>query len=283
MTAMTGSNPAGPRPSERVLAAFGRAEKPVRLAGGRGLAWRVGDLVLKPADLGPELEWQAEFLPTVRADGFRLAVPQRATDGALVVDDWSAWSYVAGEHRPGQWAEVIAVGERFHRALAGLPRPAFITARTDPWAIGDRVAWGEASIDPYRHIEQASRLVDTLEPVADPSQLVHGDLTGNVLIDDALPPAVIDVSLYWRPPAFASAIVVADALVWEGADETLFAAVAHVDRFGQFLARALLYRIVAAVEGRFEATARDLEDRYRPATDLAVLLAKRHRTDITEG
>ena len=252
------------------------------LPGGRGLAWRVGDLVLKPADIGAELEWQAEVLPTVRADGFRVAVPQRAADGALVVDGWAAWSYVAGEHRPDRWAEVIAVGERFHRAIAGLPRPAFIAARTDPWAIGDRVAWGEAPLEPYRHIEQVARLADVLEPLTDASQLIHGDLTGNILFDDSLAPAVIDVSLYWRPPAFASAIVVADALVWEGADETLLAAVAHVDRFGQFLARALIYRMVAAVEGGFEATDGDIDDRYRPAVDLAVTLTDRHVTDTAE-
>ena len=116
---------------------------------------------------------------------------------------------------------------RFHRAVAGLPRPAFIAARTDPWTIGDRVAWGEAPLEPYGHIDQIARLADVLEPLTDASQLIHGDLTGNILFDDALPPAVIDVSLYWRPPSFASAIVVADALVWEGADETLLAAVAH--------------------------------------------------------
>ncbi len=252
------------------------------LPGGRGLAWRVGDLVLKPADLGPELEWQAELLPSVRVDGFRLAAPQRSADGALVVDGWAAWPYLAGDHRQGRWAEVIAVGERFHRAIVALSRPPFIAARTDPWAIGDRVAWGEKLVDRYRQIEQVSRLLEILEPVADASQLVHGDLTGNILFDDRLPPAVIDVSLYWRPPAFASAIVVADALVWEGADDTVLRAVAHVQLFGQFLARALIYRIVAAVEGGFEATGRDLDNRYRPAVDLAVLLTRRHRIDTAE-
>lgn len=280
---MTRSNSVGQPPPEHVRRAVGGAEEPVPLPGGRGLTWRVGDLVLKPADIGAELEWQADVLPTVRADGLRLAVPQRAADGALTVDGWAAWSYLAGEHRPGRWAEVIAVGERFHRAIAGLPRPAFIAARTDPWAIGDRVAWGEAPLEPYRHIDQIARLAVVLEPLTVANQLVHGDLTGNVLFDDALAPAVIDVSLYWRPPAFASAIVVADALVWEGADETLLAAVAHVERFGQFLARALIYRIVAAVEGGFEATDDGLDDRYRPTVDLAVTLTRRHVTDTAEG
>jgi hypothetical protein len=46
---------------------------------------------------------------------------------------------------------------------------------------------------------------------------------------------IIDFPPYWRPPAFASAIVVADALVWEGADEWLLHAVGHIRRFPQFL------------------------------------------------
>jgi hypothetical protein len=47
--------------------------------------------------------------------------------------------------------------------------------------------------------------------------LIHGDLTGNVLFHDELPPAIIDFTPYWRPLEFQSAVVVADALVWEGA------------------------------------------------------------------
>ena len=55
-------------------------------------------------------------------------------------------------------------------------------------------------------------------PVTAPSQLIHGDLSGNVLFHAELPPAIIDFAACWRPVAFASAIVVADALVWEGAE-----------------------------------------------------------------
>ena len=75
-------------------------------------------------------------------------------------------------------------------------------------------------------------------------QLVHGDLTGNVLFHPDLPPAVIDLSPYWRPSAFASAVVVADALAWEGAGLELIDAAADEPDFGQCLVRALLFRIV---------------------------------------
>jgi len=269
--------PAGPtRPTDAALAAFGARGDPVPLPGGRGTTWRAGDLVLKRADLAPdEHAWQAEVLPTIRTDGTRIPLPRRAIDGSLVVDGWAASTYLVGEHRAARWAEIIRIGERFHAALADLARPAFIATRTNPWSIGDRVAWGEAPVEPYLGVPHVGRLAEVLRPIDEPSQLIQGDLTGNVLFDDSLPPAVIDLSLYWRPTAFASAVVVADALVWEGADATLPRAVDHVDRFGQYLARALIYRLVAAVEGDFEPDRDEFEARYRPAVELALEFASR--------
>ncbi len=258
------------RPPPTLIEAFGADGEPVALAGGRGLAWRVDDLVFKPADLTPdELAWQAEVLPTIHAPDVRFSIPQPATNGGLVVDGWTAWSYLPGEHRAGRWLEVIDVGDRFHRALAGLHRPDFIAARTDPWAVGDQVAWGEAPIGPYLGVPHVARLASLRRPVEARSQLIHGDLTGNVLFADDLPPAVIDLSPYWRPTAFATAIVIADALVWEGADVSLLELIVDVDEIGQMLIRALMYRLIAAVEGGFEDDEAAIERRYRPAVHLA--------------
>ena len=259
-------------PPPAALEAFGVHAVPAALPGGRGLAWRVGDLVFKPADLAPdELAWHADVLPTLDSPEIRLSFLQRTVDGGLVVDGWTAWSYLPGEHREGRWSEVIAVGDVFHRAVAGLPRPAFIAARTDPWAIGDRVAWGEAPIEPYRDVPHVARLAVLRRPVDIGSQLIHGDLAGNVLFSEELPPAVIDLSLYWRPAAFATAIVVADALVWEDADESLLDSVGDVEDIGQMLVRALLYRLVAASEGGFENDP-EVSDRYLRAVEVAASL-----------
>ena len=263
-------------PPSHVLGAFGGSGTLVALPGGRDRAWRIDDLVLKPADLTPdELAWQAEVLPTVDAPDIRLSFPQRAVGGELVVDGWTAWSYLPGGHRAGQWRDIIDVGDRFHRAIAGLARPSFVAALTDPWSIGDRVAWGAAPIDPYRDVPHVARLAAGLAPVHARSQLVHGDLTGNVLFADGSPPAVIDLSLYWRPTAFATAIVVADALVWEGADASLLDVGTDRDGFGQMLLRALLFRIVAAAKGGFEGDGSEIERHYRGAVDLAMALVTR--------
>lgn len=265
-----------PRPPPPfVLEAFNVSGPPVRLEGGQGSAWRVGDAVIKPLDLSEEaLAWQAEVFASISCDGFRISRPLRAEDGVLVVDGWCAWKAVDGRHEKRRWPEIIAVGERFHAALAGVPRPDFLALRTDPWAIGDRIAWGQLQAGEFKQVKHLTRLLSGLKPIAAGSQLIHGDLTGNVLFDDLLPPAVIDLAAYWRPPAFASAIVVADALVWEGADESLFDAVAHVNDFAQYLLRALIYRAVTDHLFRLDEPIRpDDADPYLPAVELACGLA----------
>jgi hypothetical protein len=68
--------------------------------------------------------------------------------------------------------------------------------------------------------------------------LVHGDLLGNALFDDGLPPAIIDWPSYWRPASWAAAVVVADALCWFGAPPGLAARWSHLPAWGQMLIRA---------------------------------------------
>jgi hypothetical protein len=112
-----------------VLRAFGATGAVVALDGGRGSSWRVGDFVLKPLDSAHEgLAWRAGVYERMTCDGFRVAAPVRAADGALVVDGWTATRAVCGRHEERRWADIIAVGERFHAALAGS---------------GERLKWAE--------------------------------------------------------------------------------------------------------------------------------------------
>ncbi|HEU0132702.1 MAG TPA: TIGR02569 family protein [Mycobacteriales bacterium] len=230
-------------PPARVLAAFGCPGDPVPLAGGQGECWRAGDVVLKPA---PD---DAALLASVMADvvetpAFRVARPVASADG-WVCAGWTAWTFVPGRHRDDRIADEVAVCDAFHAALAHLPRPAFET-----WSLyrqADAVAWGEAAYDgggPGGPL--LDRLAALREPVGLPDQLVHGDLGGNVLFADGLPPAVIDPALYWRPAAYARAVVVADAVTWRGADP----AVLDLAPFG-CVVRAVAFR-VAASAGRGE-------------------------------
>jgi hypothetical protein len=239
-------------PPKAVLEAFETTAEPELLEGGTGRTWRAGHLVLKPLDRidGHASESRARGLrDDRRAGAARGPVPR-------IVDGWTAWEYVAGRHEPGRWLDIIAVGERFHAALAGVPRPdALIDPGVEPWATGDRVAW---SAEPFDGLDD---VLAPLRPVTEPSGLIHGDLTGNVLFDDELPPAIIDFTPYWRPLEFQSAVVVADALIWESAPPELADAVEP-----EYLLRALIYRGVTSIVAGTE---------WRVAIDLARTIAAR--------
>lgn len=259
------------RPPSGLLAALDVSTEPERLPGGRGTAWRCGELVLKPLDTSvEELEWQAALLRGLDCDGFRVSRLRGVRDG------WCAWEYLAGEHRERAWPEVIAVGERFHSAIRDVPRPSFLDRRTSHWAVGDRVAWGELPAEQFAHVKHLPRLLGALGPIdAGASQLVHGDLTGNVLFADGLTPAVIDFSPFWRPPGFASAIVVGDALLWEGADASLLEVVAHVEELPQLLLRALIFRaVVDALFRPGEPERPDGDDCFLAPVELACSLTR---------
>jgi uncharacterized protein (TIGR02569 family) len=266
-----------PSPPPAVLAAFGAAgSRPVPLGGGQGLSWLAGDLVVKQADVDlDELAWQAQIFAQIPPAGFRLARPRRAADGSLCVDGWCASEYVTGTHQARRWPEVIAVGERFHAALHGIERPSFLDRRSSPWAISDRVAWGELPVSQFPDVRHLPELVAALRPVTAPSQLIHGDLTGNVLFDSPQPPAIIDFSPYWRPAAYASAIVIADALIWEGADRQVLDTVAHIGDFGQYLVRALIFRAVTdwMLSQQEPADSAAEPDLWEPVVSLACQLA----------
>lgn len=229
-------------PSPEALEAFGVTDHPTPLPGGRGQAWRAGAAVFKPSDAHPdEAEWTAKLLESLdgRPD-FRIARPLRTVDGAVQADGWTASRWGPGRHLVGSWSDIVATGERLHHALRDWPAPPQLAQREDPWARADRVAWGA-----YAGFRAESTLLrmalDAIRPVGGVAQLVHADLTGNVLFSTGLPPMIIDFSLYWRPTHYAAAIVVLDALVFEDAPVDLVDVLDPVT-VGQYLLRALIFR-----------------------------------------
>ena len=269
------------RPDPGVLAAFGARANAVPLPGGEGTAWRAGQVVLKPAGDPRVARWTAELyrdlgLLAGRAPGFRVPRPLRAAaqDGAArdraardeAAGDWVAGGWVAWQWLPGQpaswagvspfWPRLIAASRAFHAALAGRPAPPWLGRDGSPWTAGDQVAWGERdpgsvlAAAPGPLAGQLRGLLAALRPVRLPSQLIHGDLGGNVLFADGEPPAVIDFSPYWRPAGLALAVAAVDALTWGGADPAILGELDGEPEMGQLLARAHVGRLVTEVVSR---------------------------------
>jgi uncharacterized protein (TIGR02569 family) len=255
-------------PPASVLAAFGATSPPRLLPGGRARTWQAGGIVLKPSEGEQETIWRCGVLAALpEPSGFRIARPLRSRAGAWLAAGWEAATFVPGAADQRRVDEVIRAGSAFHAAVAAVPRPPFLDTRQDPWSYGDRLAWNSAGTAPGTPSALLAPLLAARRPVRQAAQIVHGDLLGNVLFADGLPPAIIDWSAYWRPPAWASAVAVVDALCWHGVGADVVGRWAHLPDWRQLLIRALIYRIATS-----DAAGRQGEPQgaYRPVIDLVL-------------
>jgi uncharacterized protein (TIGR02569 family) len=217
-------------PSAQVLDLFAVPDVVESLPGGQGRSVRAGDLVLSPGRDPAVQDWLSPVLarlavrldqdPMRRRQDLRIAVPVPARDGSWVVEGWTASRYEPGTVTCRDLEVIRATGHLLHAqfALAVSERPAGLAARTDRWAVAERVAFGQAP-PPARDRDVTAlvaRVRDAVgaDPSVGPEQLVHADLAGNVLLDAAGAPVVIDVAPAWRPALWADAVCVLDAVLW---------------------------------------------------------------------
>lgn len=112
--------------------------------------------------------------------------------------------------------------------------------------MADRVAWGEEETAVVPELaEPFARLLSLRRPVEATPQIVHGDLTGNVLFAPGQDPVVIDFTPYWRPPLYAEAVIIGDGLLWHEPAPGLLVGGKGDPRWRQMLIRALIFRLVA--------------------------------------
>ncbi|HEY3957053.1 MAG TPA: phosphotransferase [Streptosporangiaceae bacterium] len=237
-------------------------------------------MVLKPADSARAGRWFAEVCDALTGPGFRVPRPVRADTGDWVAHGWACYQWVPGAAADWSgvsphWPAMIAVSQALHAALAGVPVPAWPSTVQNPWTIGDQVAWGERDPGPLlgpaagQVAGQVRRLLAALRPVDLPSQLIHADLSGNVLFADGMPPAVIDFSPLERPAGLPLAIAAVDTLQWQQARPEVLDLLAGEPEFDQLLARALIYRHITEIVVRAGTAGIDTVARTgQPLTDL---------------
>ena len=273
---------------ERVLDLFAVPGDVRPVPGGQGRSVVAGDLVLSPGRDAQTAAWLNPVLAplAVRLDlervsgraGVRVAMPIPARDGSWVVDGWGASRYEPDTTACHDPALLAATGRLLHARFdeAVRARPEGLDARTDRWAVADRLAWGPADDLAAAAERSGSGLVRRLvEERADadlgPDQLDHGDLAGNVLLDASSAPVVINAAPYWRPARWAEALCLLDAVAWHGADGSVLDPWwTGVGR--QAVVRAALFRLLAdCLDGRGSPASGDAPRKVERAYGRALL------------
>ncbi len=208
--------------------------------------------IIKPIDSSEEANWLAEtFSALEEPTDIRIQRPVRSVNGNWIENGYVSWTFVEGKNQQGRYAEKVAACEAYNRLVSTIPEPTFISQRTDPWATADKRVWGELPIEyEPEEMEIVENVLEKIENVHIPYQIIHGDFNGNILFSDTLQPAIIDYSPYWRPADFAKAIIYIDAVVWDkeanlGELKKLFA---PTDQLYQLTIRATLRRMFEQFE-----------------------------------
>lgn len=241
------TDPAHPPPS--VLEAFGLSGRTRLLAGGQGQAFLADDVVLKRADDPDEAAFVQDLAARLDPGIVRVPRPVPTVDGSWLHGSWTACELIAGlVPAAPDWPTVIEAGAAFAAAASAVvgldTRP--LVGRTHRWARADRCAWDEEAVElPGRAGELQAALRDLTVAATHRRAVSHADLAGNVFVDEAGAPVVLDLSPYLRPARWAEAVVVADAVCWWGGPLSLATSFADEPGGLDLLARALIFRLVA--------------------------------------
>jgi uncharacterized protein (TIGR02569 family) len=234
------------QPPPEVLDLFAVPDDPRPLSGGQGHSVVAGDLVLSPGRdaatcgwLNPVLARLAVELDTTTPRSLRIAMPIPSRDGRWVVDGWAASRYEPATRPCRELDLLVATGRLLHARLASVvpSPPDGIRDRSDRWARAERAAFGVTGT-----VGVLAAQLDATD--LGPDQLVHADLAGNVLVDAAGVPVVIDVAPYWRPALWAEAVCALDAVLWHGADPRAMGDWSQGAR-RQAMVRAALFRLLS--------------------------------------
>ncbi|MBC8496930.1 MAG: hypothetical protein ISS57_03260 [Anaerolineales bacterium] len=231
---------------KEVREVFGCDGVPKAIDGGEGKSFVIDNVVFKPIGNVELYEWASETLLLIPQIGFRISLPRKTKQGRYTYAGWGATKYEPGEHVKGKWEEKLRVCRSFHAAvkeISGRRMP----HSSDRWTLAHKIAWEEVDLPRGIHPKICSiigSIFQKYRPVETSKQIIHSDLSGNILFAEGLEPVIIDFSPAHRPKEYAEAILVADAIAWENAPIELISELPDTWYYTQMLIRAVNFRVI---------------------------------------
>ncbi len=236
--------------TKSIARAFGSQVKPALLQTGQKTTYHSGKIILKPADDTQSTTWSAKiFNKLPNNKHVRFPRPIKSTDGKWIHDGYIACTFLEGKHVKGKYHEKLDASIAFHQLLKNIKKPSFLGTPKSSWSTADLVAWDKIKFKyDTEFMELYKQIKPHLKSLNLPSQLIHGDLSGNFLVHPKLPPAIIDFSPAWAPNGFAEGIMLADAITWEHARPKDLEPFRKINHMEQFAWRGILRRITEQAE-----------------------------------
>ncbi|MCM3697966.1 RIO1 family regulatory kinase/ATPase [Paenibacillus macerans] len=251
--------------SNEILNSFNLCGDIIPLTGGQNTAVRVGNAVLKPVDDINHCEWLLNIIYNLNPQGYRLSKPIKSKYGTFVYRGWACTQYEMGKDTKGRIEEKLHVSRLFHRDLSSINFHDFPYTE-NPWSKGHRIAWQIDELSRGLPRETREIIISILRMVSLKEQynmqIVHGDLSGNILFDEAMSPLVIDFSPTIAPVEYAEAILVCDCIARQGSKVSEIDLLPNDKLYREMIIRAIIFRLtVSAIfsKGNFDKFSKEYE------------------------
>ena len=181
----------------------------------------------------------------------QLSKPIKSNNGKFVYKGWCCTRYEPGEHRKGNVKQKLEVSRLLHHDLADT-NFINIPKSDDPWSKSQRIAWQNERLPQHISKNAFKILEELLSKVKLKEnykvQIVHSDLSGNILFDKDLTPLIIDFSPAIAPVEYAEAILICDSIAWEESPTSEIELICHSEVNVEMILRAVIFRLsVAAI------------------------------------
>ncbi len=233
-----------------ILDAFNLNGEVNLLEGGQNTSFRIKNAVLKPVGDNVQFcEWVLNVIYNINPHGYRLSKPIKSNNGKFVYKGWCCTRYEPGEHRKGNVKQKLEVARLLHHDLADT-NFTNIPNSDNPWSKSQRIAWQNESL-PQNISKKAFKILqEMLSKVKLKEnykvQIVHSDLSGNILFDKALTPLIIDFSPTIAPVEYAEAILLCDSIAWEESPPSEIELICHSEFNVEMILRAVIFRLSVA-------------------------------------
>lgn len=216
------------------------------LDGGRGKVVKSGNLVIKPVLEPEKYEWYAGLFEKYHFSEIKYSRPVRSLSGSFIEDGYGATEFLNGKFFAGKMREKIQASHAFNSHLKDIPKPAEFDSWKSPWTNAQDLAWGKCQMPEDFNAKARSNLAALFrfwKKIDMPVQLIHTDLSGNILFDGN-DPVIIDFTPGYFPKEYADVLLVSDSIAWfdEPVESLDLLALGDKVTF-QLLLRAVLFRL----------------------------------------
>lgn len=226
---------------------FSSHQKIEKLKGGQEQAIKAGHLVLKPVDDEDEYLWIADVLNNLDTTNINIAKPVLSLHGNYIEDGFGATEFFSNIGHTYDIDLGLRLCRQLSERLKHITKPSFLFENlNNPWKKAHYLAWNEISLSNLPN--ELLFLINLRKPLDFPNQLIHTDLTGNILIDKNGSTCIIDFTPSFFPKEYAEAIMIVDYVSWHNAPLSMINKMNLPELIShQFILRALIFRMSVSI------------------------------------